>query len=109
MNPVYRFVKNNKISKNTFLSFWVILFLTCYFFIFAIYGRNGMYDMMSLHHQIEQKKITEQSLSAIRKAKESKVNKMRPESLDFDLLDEEVRKNLSYVEEDEIVIYDEKE
>lgn len=109
MNPLYRFVKNNNITKMTFVSFWAILFISCYFLLFAIYGRNGLFDMMALHNQIEQKKITEQSLSAIRKTKESKVNKMRSDSLDLDLLDEEVRKNLGYADKDEITIYDDKE
>ncbi len=34
---------------------------------------------------------------------------MRPQSLDIDLLDEEVKKNLGYVNDKEIMIYQEKD
>lgn len=105
MNILYNFVKKHQVSKATFVSFFTIICLSCYFLFYAIYGNNGLLDKKALQKEIERKNSVEQSLSVIRDSKESKVNKMRPESLDFDLLDEEVRRNLGYVEKDEVTIY----
>ncbi len=109
MNPIYLFVKKYQITKFGFIGSFVAIFLTCYFVFFAIYGEKGLQDLMRLQKEIEQKKVIENTLSNIRKSKEERVKKMRPESLDLDLLDEQVRKNLGYGDEDEIIIYDKKD
>ena len=40
--------------------------------------------------------------------KKDMVNAMSVDSLDFDLLDEQVRKNLGYASKNEVIIYDNK-
>ncbi len=108
MNPIYNFIKKNSIGKIGFVSAFIAIFLTCYFLIFAIYGDKGLKDLLELQKEIEEKRGEEKSLSLIRKAKEERVNKMQPDSLDLDLLDEQARKSLGYADSQEVIIYDKK-
>lgn len=106
MNIIYNFVKKHKISKANFIFTTTIICLTIYFVIFSIYGKNGFRDLHRLQQQISEAKDRERILLVKRKAKEDRVQKMKPESLDLDLLDEQVRENLGFVNDKEIMLYD---
>lgn len=80
-----------------------------YFIFHAIYGNRGILAYYSLSHQIEE---AEKDLDNVRAEKleiEHKVNSMKSESLDPDMLDEQARKNLGVAGASERVFLPKKE
>lgn len=72
----------------------ILTSILLYFIFHAIYGNRGILAYYSLSNQIEE---AEKELDLVKAEKmeiEHKVNSMRSESLDPDMLDEEARKNL---------------
>ncbi len=70
-----------------------------------MFGSRGFYQMLRLE---EQMRITEMQLTAIQEKNHSlsqKIALMRPDSIDIDMLDEQARRVLNYVHEDDIVIH----
>jgi cell division protein FtsB len=65
-----------------------------YFIFHAIYGNRGILAYYSLSHQIEEAEKELDVVKAETMEIDHKVNSMRPESLDPDMLDEQARKNL---------------
>ena len=108
MSFIYNYIKKNKVTKLSFVVFFIFIFLTIYFLYNAIYGKDGYQEYIGLKSEIKEKIYIQDSLRNKKKSKESKVIKMRSQSLDIDLLDEEVKKNLGYIDDSEIMIYQEK-
>jgi cell division protein FtsB len=77
---------------------WLVLFaygLAIYFGYHAVVGSRGLLAWRQLNHDIE---ATQQDLAALhaeRRALEAKVRRLRPDSLDPDLIDELARRRLS--------------
>jgi|TARA_Y100000389_G_scaffold205000_1_gene261810 cell division protein FtsB len=109
MGFFYNYIKRYKISKYSFIAFFIFIFLSVYFFTNAFIGKDGYKEYIDVKSQIREKKYIQDSLLNKKKSKEEKIIKMRPQSLDIDLLDEEVKKNLGYVNDKEIMIYQEKD
>lgn len=81
------------------------LCLILYFGYHSVEGRYGLISLHRLNLRIAHLETQSEILAARRAALEKKVAMLRPESLEPDLLDEEVRKSLGFVHRDEIVIY----
>jgi cell division protein FtsB len=80
-----------------------MLMLT-YFFMQAFYGPRGLpYHKQLLQHTTSLQKDLGM-ISDQRKAIETRVALMRPESIDPDMLDELARKNLNLVKKTDIVV-----
>ncbi len=80
-----------------------------YFAYFAINGSNGFLNLIKLTNKLEEVK---KEFSIVEKEEnylKIKNNGLYVKSLDLDLLDEESRKNLGYVDASEIVILTENE
>ena len=80
------------------------LLLLVYFAYHTLYGTKGYLAEQNLHTQLDQ---TNQNLNAVqtdRKGMERRVQGLKPESLDPDLLDEEARRQLGLSKPDEKVI-----
>jgi len=75
-----------------------------YFSYFAIFGNKGALNYFKIRQELNQKQETRLELETNLKAKQEKINKMQPESLDLDLLDEQTRKNLGHGKENEVVV-----
>ena len=105
MSFFYNYIKRRKISKANFVAFFIFIFLSLYFFGNAFMGNDGYKEYISIKSQIKEKKYIQNSLLNKKKSKEEKIIKMRPQSLDIDLLDEEVKKNLGYVSDKEIMMH----
>lgn len=80
-----------------------------YFFYYTIFGGKGIVKYFQLEKELHKKELIKNDLQAIMKNKQNMVDGMNLKSLDLDLLDEQDRKNLGYVNKNEIVIYDDEE
>lgn len=105
VNFFYDFVKKNHITKRQFISYFIALALTLYFLGLMFFGERGLQKLISLQREISKKELTKQELIDSLKTKKAMVEGMNSQSLDLDLLDEQARKVLGYVGNDEVVVY----
>jgi cell division protein FtsB len=82
----------------------VAMGLVIYFGYFAIYGKHGLISWIQLNHEIELKQAELERIRGERAALEHRVQLLRPESVDPDLLEEQARARLGLSEPDEVVI-----
>lgn len=75
-----------------------------YFIYHAIQGDRGLLAWIQLTQQLDTAQAELAELQAARKQLEDKVNGLRPESLNRDLLEEQVRQFLGYSHPDEMVV-----
>lgn len=81
--------------------------LVAYFTIHAVQGQHGLLAWVQVAQQIERVRTDLAVAQAARAALEQKVALLRPDTLDRDMLDEQVRRVLGYVRPDEFVIFPE--
>lgn len=82
----------------------VALLAVVYFAFYTLYGHRGYYTYKSLQADLASKEGELTSIRTEREQLEHYVRLMRPESLDPDMLSEQIRKNLYYVHPNDIVI-----
>lgn len=75
-----------------------------YFAFHAVEGERGLRSYFALNLQTELAREERDALRHDREAIERRVNLLKPESLDLDMLDERARKLLNNVHEDDMVI-----
>jgi cell division protein FtsB len=86
---------------------WLVVFaygLAVYFSYHAVVGSRGLLAWRQLNRDIG---ATEQELAAVRAERqelEDKVRRLRPDSLDADLIDEVARRRLSLAEPLDVII-----
>lgn len=105
-NYLYHFVKKHHISKPLFMIYFAALFLILYFGFITIFGKKGLLELNTLNDKIRNKEITKKEAFSKIKAKKHMVDSMSSDSLDLDLLDEQSRKTLGYVGENEVILYE---
>jgi len=76
-----------------------------YFAYHAIEGERGMGAWWRVTQQIEHAEITLAATARERARLERRVRLMRPDSLDPDMLEEQVRAMLNYAHPDDVVIF----
>ena len=82
----------------------VCLGLATYFGYYLIYGNHGIINLARVRQEIEHKQTELEQIRAEHRALEHRVNLLRPESVDPDLLEEQARSRLGLTERDEVVI-----
>ncbi|MCD6034772.1 MAG: Septum formation initiator [Rickettsiales bacterium] len=82
-----------------------LFFLCCYFAYHVASGDRGLLALIRLQHEAEVAHAQLESLQAERIGLEHRVSLLRPSSLDLDLLDQQSRKYLGYVQSNEDVYY----
>jgi cell division protein FtsB len=70
-----------------------------------IFGEKGIFSYIKLRKEIANRELVKQELSLKIRGKKNIVDAISINSLDIDLLDEQARKSLGYVNKNEIVIY----
>jgi cell division protein FtsB len=75
-----------------------------YFIYHSIQGDRGILAWVQLQEHLTQSLIELNGIIKDRQNLEEKVQALRPESLNRDLLDQQVRLNLGYTHSDEIII-----
>jgi cell division protein FtsB len=86
---------------------WVLLFgvsLALYFSYHAVSGSRGLLTWRELGQDLEAARQDLARIRADRQALEHRVERLRPGSLDPDLLDELVRRQLSFAAPDDVII-----
>ena len=79
--------------------------LVAYFAYHLVQGDRGMMAWMRLTQQVRAAKVTLASLETDRAKLERRVDLLRSEHLDSDMLDEQARRTLNLVAPNEIVIF----
>lgn len=103
---IYNLVKKYSISKALFITYFTFLALITYFSLRLFFGQKGVLAMLDLKSQLENRDLVKKELINEIKNKKIKVDGMRSQSLDLDLLDEQARKKLNYSGKNELVIYE---
>ncbi|MGB0921849.1 MAG: FtsB family cell division protein [Alphaproteobacteria bacterium] len=75
-----------------------------YFGYHAVNGGYGILSWMETSDRLAVLEAEKASAEAERDLLQAKVARLRPESIDPDLLDQEVRRNLGYIGERELII-----
>jgi cell division protein FtsB len=78
--------------------------LTAYFGYFALYGRHGLVNYAKVQREAELRQADLDLLIGDRAALERRVNLLKPESIDPDLLDERARDTLGLTGPNELVL-----
>lgn len=95
-------------NRQSFVIFSICFTIFLYFTLYTIFGHRGVIDYFRLNKQLQEQNLIKDQLSVTISDKKNLVDGMRNESLDIDLLDEQVRKNLGYAKKNEIIIYPDK-
>jgi cell division protein FtsB len=77
-----------------------------YFGYHAIEGERGLLAWVRLSDAVEEAGRREAALANQRAVLENRVARLKPDSLDLDLLDERARAVLNLAEPDELILYD---
>lgn len=84
----------------------LILFGLClYFSFYLVFGPRGLLSLERLEDDVNVHSAAHDDLKHAREILEANVRLMRPDSLDPDMADEQVRRILGYGKKDEVVIY----
>lgn len=75
-----------------------------YFIYHAIQGDRGIFAWLQLTQQLDVAKTELADLKTARQQLEERVNGLRPESINRDLLEQQVRQFLGYSHPDEMVV-----
>ncbi len=83
------------------------LLLTFYIGYHALHGERGLYALMRERHELAALKTEYQSTKTDREKTEIRVTHLRDESLDRDLLDEQMRRMMGMMKKNEVMLLDE--
>ena len=101
MNRQYRYY-----FKKFFLpAFSSVLFI--YFLVHILSGNHGWFSWRSLEAELEESHKVLAVLEEEEQKLQNKVKRMRPETLDRDLLDEKAREMLNVADEQDMVVVEE--
>ena len=87
-----------------YFSFLVIFFIFLYLFYFLIYGQRGLLQYFYLSKQNHEYNETLAQLISENQYISNRTMKLKPNTVDLDFLDEQVRKKLGFIDKNEIVI-----
>jgi len=94
--------KNQNISNK--VATFAFAMLLSYFLYHSISGDRGLLAMIRLDQELERAQHELDITHSERLQKEHRVNLLRPESLDLDLLDQQARRLVGYTAPGEVVI-----
>ena len=81
------------------------LFLLLVYFIYHIFnGKYGIYSYINLKQQLQEKKTKLYEINNKNKVVKSKINNLKNDNLDVDLLEEELKSKLNFSFDKEIII-----
>jgi cell division protein FtsB len=80
--------------------------LCAYFAYHLVQGERGLLAWMRLNQQVREARVTLATVEAERQTLERRVDLLRPEHLDRDMLDERARSQLNLIGPNDIVIFD---
>jgi len=102
---LYNLVDNYQISRSLFIFYFICFSLIIYFLANAFFGDKGFFAYRNVLHNFNNLQLTKETLQQTFQAKEKAVEHMNLQSLDLDLVDEQSRKVLGYINKNEVVLY----
>ena len=87
-----------------YFSFLITFFIFLYLFYFLVYGQRGLLQYFYLSKQNQEYNETLAQLSSENQYMSNRIEKLQPNTVDLDFLDEQVRKKLGFIDKNEIVI-----
>ena len=103
MNRFWNILSKTKSSSGFFM---LLVFVFIYFSFYAVRGERGLLRYLSLNKEVAQARHLETQYAKEKNAWENKVNRLYPQNLDLDMLDERARLVLNMAGEKEFVILD---
>jgi cell division protein FtsB len=76
----------------------------CYFLFHMLYDDRGLFSLITLHDQMEERNAALAELRSEREGLEHKVARLRPDALDVDLLEEQARNTLNATRANEVIV-----
>ena len=95
-------ILKNKITL--YLSFLITFFISIYLVYFLINGQRGLLKYFYLTKQNQEYSQTLVKLKVENQYYNDRINRLKPNTVDLDFLDEQVRKKLGFIDKNEIVI-----
>jgi len=87
-----------------YLSFLITFFISIYLVYFLINGQRGLLKYFYLTKQNQEYSQTLAKLKIENQYYIDRINRLKPNTVDLDFLDEQVRKKLGFIDKNEIVI-----
>ena len=87
-----------------YFSFLITFFIFLYLIYFLVYGQRGLLQYFYLSKQNQEYNVTLAQLSSENQYMSNRIEKLQPNTVDLDFLDEQVRKKLGLIDKNEIVI-----
>ena len=87
-----------------YFSFLITFFIFLYLVYFLVYGQRGLLQYFYLSKQNQEYNETLAQLSSENQYMSNRIEKLKPNTVDLDFLDEQVRKKLGFIDKNEIVI-----
>jgi cell division protein FtsB len=98
-----KYPSRSPVKISTILSFTGFL-LSLYFAFHLVHGDRGYFALKGLEKKLSERQARFAQMENKTAALQQKVRAMRPTSLDLDMLEEQVRENLGYAKQNEIVV-----
>ena len=86
-----------------YLSFLITFFISIYLIYFLINGQRGLLKYFYLTKQEQELKHTLSTLVIENEYLKDKIKRLQPNTVDLDFLDERVRKNLGFIDKNELL------
>jgi cell division protein FtsB len=87
-----------------YFSFLITFFISIYLIYFLINGQRGLLRYLYLSNENQEYNKTLFNLINENRFFNNRIKKLQPNTVDLDFLDEKVRKNLGFIDNNEIVI-----
>ena len=87
-----------------YFSFLITFFIFLYLVYFLVYGQRGLLQYFYLSKQNQEYNETLAKLISENQYIGNRIEKLQPNTVDLDFLDEQVRKKLGLIDKNEIVI-----
>ena len=92
------------INPSRFMGHVVAAGLVVYLLYHAFEGERGLYRWFSLKQEIRETNVIAEQIATEKLKLQNKVTRLSPETLDLDLLEEQVRKVLNFIAPNELII-----
>ncbi len=102
---MHKLLQKIGIHQKSFIIIFTCLIASLYFISYSIFGQRGIIDYFQIKNKLEEKSLESDKLFIKIKNKENLVKRMKNESLDLDLLDEEIRRNGGQANKNEIILF----
>lgn len=102
-------IKSEKNKYGIYVKIVVLLFVTLYFSYYLLKGEKGILSLLEKRKTLEGIQNNYNEVKLEKMDIENQVHFLNDKTMDLDLIDELARKNLGFIKEGEIVVFDKEE